>query len=55
MPEMSRDEKKAIVKEAISEWLDAKYSAFGKWTLHGIAAAGLAATAYFLISQGWIK
>lgn len=55
MPELSREEKKEIIKEAISEWLDAKYSAFGKWTLHGMAAAGLAAAAYFLISHGWLK
>lgn len=58
MPEdlrLSREEKKALIKEAISEWLESKYAAFGKWTLHGMAAAALAATAYFLISHGWIK
>ena len=55
MPELSKEEQKAIVKEAITEWLDDKYSEFGKWTLHGVVAAGLAASAYFLVTHGWFK
>lgn len=54
MPELSPDEQKAIIKEAISEWLEAKYAEFGKWTLHGIIAAGLAAGVYFLAVHGWL-
>lgn len=55
MPELDRDEQKEIVKEAIREWLDEKYSAFGKWTLHGIMAAGLGTLAYFLATHGGFK
>lgn len=54
MSELSREEQKKIIKEAISEWLDNKYGEFGKWTIHGVFAAGLAATVYFLAVHGWI-
>ncbi len=52
---MTPDEQKEIVKEAIREWLDEKYAAFGKYTFHGIMAAGIGWMAYFLLSHGWIK
>jgi hypothetical protein len=55
MPELSREEKKEIVKEAINEWLDAKYAEFGKRSLHGVAAAAFGYAVYFLITNGWIK
>lgn len=55
MDDFNRDEQKAIVKEAIHEWLDEKYATFGKWTLHGILAAAIGAGAYFLAGHGWIK
>ena len=45
---------KEAVKEAITEWLDAKFQAVGKFTVNGILAAGLAALVYFiLIYSGW--
>lgn len=47
---------KAAVKEGLREWLDAKYAAFGRWSLHGLMAAGLAGSVVvFLWSQGWHK
>lgn len=50
-----RDEAmKAAVKEALKEWLDAKFTAFGKWALASIAAVALAALVYFILSaHGW--
>ena len=47
---------KAIVKEAIEEWLDKQFAKFGKWSLTGIACA-LSAWAFFawLSAQGWHK
>ncbi len=49
-----RQERKDIVKEAINEWLNDKYRDVGKWTLHGIIAATLAALAYaYLMEMGW--
>lgn len=55
MPDLDRDEQKEIVKEAIREWLDEKYTDFGKWTLHGLMAACLGALAYFLAIHGGFK
>jgi hypothetical protein len=55
MPELDREEQKAIVKEAIREWLDEKYVDFGKWSLHGILAAILGVLAYFLAMHGGFK
>ena len=55
MENMSKEEYKALVKEAIGEWLDAKYSQFGKWTIHGLVAMMLGAIAVYLVSHGYIK
>ena len=52
---LTPEEQKQIIKEAISEWLDEKYSEFGRWTLHGLMATGIAALGYFAASHGWIK
>ena len=55
MGDFDRDEQKEIVKEAIREWLDEKYAAFGKWTFHGLVASVLGFAAYWLAGHGWIK
>lgn len=48
------DAMKDAVKEAITEWLDAKFQAVGKFTVNGVLAAGLAALVYFiLVYSGW--
>ena len=52
MPDLTPDEQKALFKQALQEWLDAKYSEFGRWTLHGIAAAALVALVVFLTAHG---
>lgn len=55
MPLDPKDQKE-ILKEALHEWLDAKFAAFGKWTLMGMAAAAFSGLAYFaLIGLGWHK
>lgn len=56
MPEMNDDEQKALIKEAISEWLDKQFAAFGKFALVSLCSLGLAALLYFiLINSGWKK
>lgn len=47
---------KAVVKEAIEEWLDKQFATFGKWSLTGILCA-LGAWAFYawLSAQGWHK
>lgn len=52
---LTPDEQKEIIKEAISEWLDEKYAEFGKWTIHGLLATAIAALGYFAAAHGWVK
>lgn len=50
------DDMKTAVKEALREWLDEKYALFGKWSLHGLMALGLAAVVVLILwSNGWRK
>lgn len=52
--ELKKSVVKEALKEALKEWLDEKYLMFGKLTLHGIAAAALAALVYFILAwHGW--
>lgn len=52
----SKDETKAIIKEALKEWMDEKFLMFGRWSASGIAAAAFAALIYLILrSQGWHK
>lgn len=47
---------KALVKDALHEWLDEKMSQFGKWSAKTVLAAGLVALAYFIFwANGWHK
>lgn len=56
MPEIDSSEKKELIKEAISEWLDKQFATLGKWTLGGLCSAGIAAIGYFILtSNGWHK
>ncbi len=54
--EERRREMRDSMKQAIKEWLDEKFSQFGKWSLGAIAALTLAALLYFILSMsGWHK
>lgn len=47
---------KDATKQAIKEWLDEKFSQFGKWSMGAIAALVLAALLYFILTMsGWHK
>ncbi|HLP99271.1 MAG TPA: hypothetical protein VK149_12590 [Sideroxyarcus sp.] len=52
LDEQDSDAVKAALKEGLREWLDEKYAAFGKWSLHGLLASGLGALAYYLVAHG---
>lgn len=53
---VDKELQKAAIKEAISEWLDDKFSQFGKWTFYGLMAAGFAGMVYLALKgQGWNK
>lgn len=47
---------KRVIKEALKEWLDEKFSQFGKWSMAAVAAAGMVALVYFILwANGWHK
>lgn len=50
------DQIKAALKEALKEWLDEKFAAFGRYSVYSLAAAGLASLIYFILTtNGWHK
>ncbi len=49
---LGQDECKNLIKQAIKEWLNDQFAAFGKWSLFGILAAAMAAGVY-LIVMSW--
>lgn len=49
---IDEEEFKALVKEAIHEWLEDKWATFGKWTAMGLMSALLAALVTFVL---WAK
>lgn len=45
---------KEIIKEAIKEWLDEKYTNIGRWTVYGLVASGVVGLLYLIAwSNGW--
>ena len=52
----SREERKKIIKEAITEWMDGKFLELGIWTFRGMLAMGFGVLVYLvLITNGWVK
>jgi hypothetical protein len=48
------EEQKAILKEALHEWLDEKFTTFGKWSFGIFSAAVFFAVSYFILTlNGW--
>lgn len=51
---MSDDPVKEALKEALREWLDEKFAAFGRWSFYTLASLGLFALVYFILyMNGW--
>lgn len=51
---ISHTEVKVALKEALKEWLDEKFTVFGKWSFRGLASASLFALVYFVLTMnGW--
>lgn len=54
--QLGKEDTKAVIKEALKEWLDEKFAAFGKWSLVMLASTVLVAFLYFVLwVQGWHK
>lgn len=51
---MNKDDYKDAVKEAIREWLDAKFAEVGKWAVGGVVAMIVVSLLWLvLIKSGW--
>ena len=51
---LEEEETKRALKEGLQEWLDGKFSEFGKWSFRALAAAAFIALVYFiLVMNGW--
>lgn len=48
------DRMKAIMKEAIKEWLDEQFAKFGRWTIFGISSALFIAFVKMVLSGWWL-
>ena len=47
---------KEAMKEALKEWLDARFAEFGKWALGSLIAALMVGFIYFILwADGWHK
>ena len=47
---------KEVVKETLREWLDEKFTQFGKWSFYGLVAMFLAGIVWiFMLQNGWHK
>lgn len=56
MSTSDKNQQKDAIKEAMQEWLDEKFSEFGKWTLRSLAALVFSAGVYiYLYLHGGIK
>lgn len=56
MNPLDKEELKAITREALKEWLDEKFTLFGKWSLGTLSALVFSAVVYFILKMnGWHK
>lgn len=54
-PEEQKEIVKDAMKEALKEWLDKQFAAFGRWTFYGILSAGLALFAWVYLHINTLK
>lgn len=55
MPELTREEQKAVIREALKEWADEKFMQFGKWSMTGAVIFAFTAIAYLYLSAHGFK
>jgi len=46
MGQLTKEEAKQAMKEALNEWLDKQWAQFGKWTAGGLVSLAIAGLAY---------
>lgn len=56
MTGLDQETQKKIMKEAMKEWLDEQFAAFGRWAFCGLMALAFTGVVYLaLIGLGWKK
>lgn len=51
--QLTREEQKEVVKQAIQEWLDGQFAKFGKYSVGALISAGIGLVVYFwLVAHG---
>jgi hypothetical protein len=56
MPHIDPEIQKQAVKEALREWLNEQFAAFGRWSFYGLLASAFAGLVYLaLVGAGWHK
>lgn len=54
--DLTPEEQKNVIKQALKEWLNEQFAAFGKWSLFGILSMAFSALVYiWLLEHGWHK
>lgn len=52
---LSKFEQKALIKQAIKEWMDERYSEVGKWFLKSLLIAGVTSFLFWYIAVRGFK
>lgn len=56
MNDITPEEQKDLIKEALKEWLNEQFAAFGRWSFMGLLSVAFAALTYiWLYEHGWHK
>lgn len=55
MPQgLTQDEVKALLKEALKEWLDGQFARFGRWSATAVGALLLSGAVYTAVRTGML-
>jgi hypothetical protein len=53
---LDAEEEKKLLKQAIKEWMNDQFAAFGRMTFYGLLSAAFAGLVYLaLVGAGWHK
>lgn len=53
--QLTKDEQKEVVKQAIQEWLDGQFAKFGRYSLVAVVSALMAAVFYLYLAAHGFK
>jgi hypothetical protein len=53
--QLTKDEQKEVVKQAIQEWLDGQFARFGRYSLVAVVSALMAAVFYLYLAAHGFK